>query len=233
MGNGYAYNARYASRDMYRMISEEEIHDMAPKNKFSKEKMVEAALQVVRDKGIDGLTAKTLADELGTSTQPVFTAFGSMDAVRQEVYAAAVRVYDDYTDAGLKEKVPFFGVGMQYIRFAREEPELYRFLFLTRAQDRKYSAMTSMRHLQELVRPTLMNVYHITAEEADLYFRDLWFVVHSLSTLIVTGDCPYSDREIGQILTGVSVSICKSIKEIPGFAAGTFDRDAVFRALIQ
>ena len=233
MGNGYAYNARCASRDMYRMISEEEIHDMAPKNKFSKEKMVEAALQVVRDKGIDGLTAKTLADELGTSTQPVFTAFGSMDAVRQEVYAAAVRVYDDYADAGLKEKVPFLGVGMQYIRFAREEPELYRFLFLTRAQDQKYSAMMSMRHLQELVRPTLMNVYHITAEEADLYFRDLWFVVHSLSTLIVTGDCPYSDRKIGQILTGVSVSICKSIKEIPGFAAGAFDRDAVFRALIQ
>ena len=43
----------------------------------------------------------------------------------------------------------------------------------------------------------------------------------------------YSDREIGQILTGFSISICKSIKEIPGFAAGTFDRDAEFRALIS
>lgn len=48
---------------------------MAPKNKFTKEEMVEAALRVVRAKGIGGLTAKTLADELGTSTQPVFTAF--------------------------------------------------------------------------------------------------------------------------------------------------------------
>ena len=206
---------------------------MAPKNKFSKEEMVEAAMRVVRAKGIAGLTAKTMADELGTSTQPVFTVFGSMDTVRQEVYAAAVRVYDGYADAGLKENIPFFGVGMQYIRFAREEPELYRFLFLTRTQDQEYSAMKSMRHLQELVRPTLVSIYHITAEEADLYFRDLWFVVHSLSTLIVTGDCPYSDREIGQILTGFSISIFKSIKEIPGFAAGAFDRDVTFRALIQ
>ena len=39
-------------------------------------------------------------------------------------------------------------------------------------------------------------------------------------------------REIGEILTGFSVSICKSIKQIPGFASGTFDRDAVFRALV-
>ena len=89
-----------------------------------------------------------------------------------------------------------------------------------------------MQHLQALVRPTLMHIYNITAEEADLYFRDLWLVVHSLSTLIVTGDCPYADREISQILTGFSVSICKSIKQIPGFASGTFDRDAVFRALV-
>ena len=206
---------------------------MAPKNKFTKEAMVDAALRVVRSKGIDGLTAKTMADELGTSTQPIFTGFGSMVGVRQEVYSAAVRVYDSYTEAGLHEKIPFFGVGMQYIRFAREEPELYRFLFLTRTHDKKYSAMKSMRHLQELVRPTLMSVYHITAGEADIYFRDLWFVVHSLSTLIVTGDCPYSDREIGQILTGISISICKSIKEISGFAADAFDRDAVFRSLIS
>ena len=204
---------------------------MAPKNKFTRDEMVEAALRVVRAKGIDGLTAKTLADELGTSTQPVFTAFGSMDAVRREIYAAAVRVYDGYTNTGLKEKIPFFGVGMQYVRFAREEPELYRLLFLTRTQE--YSAIKSMEHLRELVRPTLVKIYHITAAEADIYFRDLWFVVHSLSTLIVTGDCSYSDGEIAQILTGMSISICKSIKEIPGFAAGTFDRDGIFHTLIS
>jgi len=204
---------------------------MAPKNKFTKEEMAEAALRVVRAKGIDCLTAKTIADELGTSTRPIFTGFGSMEDVKQAVYAAAMRVYDGYTSAGLKEKIPFLGVGKSYIRFAREEPELYRLLFLTRTPE--YSAMKSMQHLQALVRPAVMNIYHIAAEEADLYFRDLWLVTHSLSTLIVTGGCVYSDQEISQILTGFSISICRSIKEIPGFAAGAFDRDAAFRALVD
>ena len=203
---------------------------MAPKNKFTRAEMGEAALRVVRARGIDGLTAKAIADELGTSTRPIFTGFGSMDDVRQEVYAAAVRVYDGYTGAGLKEELPFLGVGKSCIRFAREEPELYRLLFLSRAPE--YGAIKSMQHLQAIIRPALMRIYRITAEEADLYFRDLWLVVHSLSTLIVTGDCPYSDREIGQILTGFSLSIFKSIKEIPGFAAGVFDRDAAFRTLV-
>ena len=203
---------------------------MAPKNKFTKEEMTEAALRVVRQQGLDGLTAKTIADALGTSTQPVFTAFGSMDGVRQAVYAAAIRVYDQYTHAGLREEVPFLGVGRQYIRFAREEPELYRLLFLTRVQG--FRAMESMQYLQALVCPTLMRVYCMTAAEAERYFRDLWLVVHSLATLIVTGGCAYSDAEISGILTGFSVGICKAIKEIPGFASGAFDREAVFRALI-
>ena len=107
---------------------------------------------------------------------------------------------------------------------------LYRLLFL--AQTPSGGAFAALEHSQALARPSLERIYHLSAAEADRYFRDLWLVVHSLATLIVTGGCPYTDREIGQILTGFSLSICKSIKEVPGFAAGTFDRDAAFRALL-
>ena len=206
---------------------------MAPKNKFTREEMVAVAIRVVQKKGAAALTAQSLAEELGTSTRPVFTCFGTMDAVKAEVYAAAERMFDEYLTAGLKEKIPFFGFGRQYLRFARKEPELYRLLFLTRPDDMGSGAFSVMRHMQALVRPSLTETYHISEQEADRYFRDLWLVVHSLATLIVTGDCPYSDKEIGQILTGFSVSTCKAIKEIPGFTEGTFDRDATFLGLIQ
>ena len=205
---------------------------MAPKNKFTRKEMVAAAVRVVQKRGAAALTAKSLAEELGTSTQPVFTCFGTMEALKAEVYVAAERLFDEYLTKGLKEKISFLGFGSQYIRFARKEPELYRLLFLMRPDDVGSGAFAAMRHMQELVRPSLVEIYHISAQEADRYFRDLWLVVHSLATLIVTGGCPYSDGEIGQILTGFSVSVCKAIKEIPGFTAGTFDRDAVFRSLI-
>lgn len=207
--------------------------DMAPKNKFTREEMVTAAVRVVQKKGAAALTAKSLAEELGTSTQPVFTCFGTMDMAKAEVYTAAERLFDGYLAKGLKEKIPFLGFGTQYIRFAREEPELYRLLFLMRTEDMECGAFATMRHMQELVRPSLTSIYHISEQEGDCYFRDLWLVVHGLATLIVTGDCPYSDREIGQILAGFSVSIYKAIKEIPGFTTGEFDRDATFRSLIQ
>ena len=57
---------------------------MAPKNKFTKEQIVAAALNVVREGGISSLTAKTLAEKLGTSTRPIFTAFATMDNLKNE-----------------------------------------------------------------------------------------------------------------------------------------------------
>ncbi len=206
---------------------------MPPKNKFTKAYMIDAAVQVVREKGIQGLTAKTLAEKLGVSTQPIFTYFDTMDDVKQAVYTAAEGIYDAYIQKGLREAIPFFGVGMQYIRFAREEPMLYRLLFLSRPSENGFGAIAAMQRSAAAVCPTLMHIYHIDAADADRYFRDLWLVVHSIATLIVTDDCPYTDEEIGQILTGFSVSICKAIKEIPGFTANRFDRDAVFGRLVE
>ena len=204
---------------------------MAPRAKFTREEFIEAGLRVVRKKGFSALTAQALAEELKSSTRPIFTCFGTMDELKAEVYAAAETVYNSYEGVGLKHTVPFLGVGLQYISFAKEEPELYRLLFLTQGTGFG-SVMTSMKHLQDMIRESLMRIYKIDAKTADFYFRSLWLVVHSLATLIVTGDCIYSDKEINRILTGVSVSIYKSIKEIPGFVDGTFDSDVIFRSLI-
>lgn len=47
------------------------------------------------------------------------------------MYTAAETVYKNYESIGLKHPIPFLGTGLLYIRFAKEEPELYRLLFLT------------------------------------------------------------------------------------------------------
>ena len=92
--------------------------------------------------------------------------------------------------------------------------------------------MDAMRHSLDYVKEPLERIYHISEAEAERYFRDLWIVVYGIAALIVTGDCPYSDAEIGAILTGFSLSICKAIKEIPGFVSGDFDRDRLFTEMI-
>lgn len=197
--------------------------------------MIEAALRVVREKGADALTAKSLSEELGISTQPVFTCFGTMDALKSEVYAAVEKLFYSYVEQGLNDEIPFFGFGKKYVRFAQEESELYRLLLFTPApaETEISGAERAMTHCREIVRPSLMNIYHLGAEESDRFFRDMWLVAHGIATLIVTGSCPFSYEEIGKIMTGFSASILLAIKEIPEFIEGEFDRDKLFRKIVD
>ena len=200
---------------------------MAPKNKFTRDQMIDAALRVVRGRGYAALTAQSMAEQLGTSTRPIFTCFETMEKVRREVCLAAERCYRGYEAQGLQETIAFLGYGRAYIRFAKEEPELYRLLFLSA----EGNAVSKMRSSRTYVLPLLMRIYGLSEREAERYFRDTWLIVHSLGTLIVNGGCPYTDAEIERILTGASLAFCKAVKEVPGFATDEYDRDAVFRAL--
>lgn len=206
---------------------------MPPKVKFSKQEIVDAAVRVARDKGIDGVTAREIAAELGVSTRPIFTYFDTMDEVKAEVFQTAKELYRAYVERGLAGPIPFLGVGQQYIRFAHDEPELYKLLFLTRPGNASGGAMEALRFSQDLARESLMRIYNMDAHTADCYFRDLWLVVFSFATLIVTDDCPYTGAEMSAILTEVSLSICKAYKEVPGLPDGKFNRDALFTELVK
>ena len=206
---------------------------MPPKVRFRKEEIASAALDIAREKGIDAVTAREVAKALGVSVGPIFTWFETMEQLRAEVCELARARYQAYIERGLAEPIPFLGVGRQYIRFAREEPELYKLLFLTRPEASGGGAMAALRLSQALSRESLMRIYHMDAETADKYFRDMWLVVFSFATLIVTDDCPYTDEEMSAVLTEVSLAICMAYKEIPGLPEGRFDRDAIFRELVN
>lgn len=206
---------------------------MAPKVKFQKEEIIEAAANVAREKGINAVTAREVGAALGVSSRPLFTYFDTVDELKKAVWLYAKNLYEECVKDGLKAEIPFLGVGQNYIRFAKEEPELYKYLFLNPPADVKGSAMDALKLSQDLVRESLMRIYNMDADTADRYFRDLWLVAYSITTLIVTDGCPYTDREINNLFTEFSVSICKAYKEIPGLPEGNFDKDAVFRELVE
>lgn len=206
---------------------------MPPKTKFAKEEIVEAAVKITRENGIGAVTAREVGATLGVSSRPLFTYFETVDDLRKEVYLYAKNLYGKYIKKGLKMPIPALGVGQQYLIFARKEPQLYKYLFLTPPEGVSGSAIEVLKLSQDLVRDSIMRIYNMDADTADKYFRDLWLVAFSFTTLIVTGECPYSDKEISAILTEFSISICKAYKEIPGLPEGKYDRDAIFTELVK
>ena len=105
---------------------------MPPKVKYKKEDIISVAFEIAREKGPQALTAREVAMRLGISTQPIFTCFSTMEELKSAVYARALGFFQAYLGEGLKEEIPFLGVGKRYIRFAKNERELFKMLFLNK-----------------------------------------------------------------------------------------------------
>ncbi len=206
---------------------------MPPKVKYKKEEIVSVAVDLVREKGIGALTAREIAASLGGSTQPIFTCFSSMEDLKTAVYLRAKEIYKEYLVSGLDEPIPFLGVGKQYIRFAKEERELYRMLFLVKPEGACGGAIEAKEISDELVRDSVMRIYNMDAETAEKYYRDLWLVSYAYATLIVTDECPYTEEEIFSVFSEISLAVCKAYKEVPGLVKGEYDKDAIFKELVK
>ena len=123
---------------------------MPPKFKFTRDEITNAALNVTRKNGISGLTARALAAELGCSVKPIFGLFKNMEEVGQEVFIASDLLYQNYLreDMAKGKYPPYKASGMAYIRFAKEERELFKLLFMRdRSREKIEENKEEIRHL--------------------------------------------------------------------------------------
>ncbi len=102
---------------------------MPPKTKITREMILSAAVEVVRQSGFESINARNVAKELGCSTQPVMSHFATISGLKRAAYREADRLHTEYLTNVPPGQDPALGIGLNYIRFAVEEPQLFRFLF--------------------------------------------------------------------------------------------------------
>ena len=102
---------------------------MPPKSRVTREMIVDAAMGIVREAGLEALNARAIAQKLGCSTQPVMYHFATMEDLKHVVYSRVDRFHTEYLMRCPDDQDPILSIGLNYIRFAVEEPQLFRFLF--------------------------------------------------------------------------------------------------------
>lgn len=94
----------------------------------TKERILSAAVDIVRRGGPQALSARSLTAALGCGASPIFASYGSMEGVLKAVKAEARALYERRVGSGFSLNPPFKGFGMAFLWFAMDEPELYRLI---------------------------------------------------------------------------------------------------------
>ncbi|MBR1693455.1 MAG: TetR/AcrR family transcriptional regulator [Lachnospiraceae bacterium] len=173
---------------------------MARKISVMTEQIIQAAFELTRQEGFEGLTARKLAGYLGCSTQPIFRVFRSMEELYDEIYERMIKDFSDFCNSFEKtEELPFINLGLAYIAYANEQPQFFRILFLQKKRCGK--------GLYELLNGSEGNlVKEINKAAADGVknpgdvFMKMWIFIHGAACMVITKDYDLDDAQTRQLL---------------------------------
>lgn len=101
-----------------------------PKQKITREMVVDAAFELARAGGMEQVLAKNIAERLGCSVQPIYSYCENMEGLRMAVAERARQFVQAYAAAHTDQNDLFRSMGRAYIQIAKEEPHLYKIFAL-------------------------------------------------------------------------------------------------------
>lgn len=105
-----------------------------PKQRITKEMVVNAAFEIARSSGMEQVMVKNIADKIGCSVQPIYSYCKNMDGLRQDVILQVNRFIQEYVAAHINKDDLFRSTGKSYIQLAKEEPHLFKIFILHQRQ---------------------------------------------------------------------------------------------------
>ena len=173
---------------------------MPRKPTTTKEAMIEGAFQMIREKGHAFLTARNLAAFLGCSTQPIMYHFPTMEQLKRVVYSQADRFHTDYLMRSSGKNDPLLEIGLNYIRFAIEEPHLFRFLFQSGyAKENNLLEMISSEELAPVL-SAMQEGIGLDMEKTREVFLTVALFAHGYASIIANNALEYDERIVASHL---------------------------------
>lgn len=117
----------------HNIFSVRKVTPMPPKAKTTKEMILDAVLGITRETGFEAVNARSIAGCLQCSTRPIFTCYKNMEDLKREFLDFAYEYYTQYVSEynnSVKVK-PCLLYPLSYLEFARDEPNLFKLLFIS------------------------------------------------------------------------------------------------------
>lgn len=102
---------------------------MAPKKKFTKQQIIDAAFEIAKADGLDSVSIRKVADKLGSSIAPIYVNFKEVEELKREVFRKINELSYQFM-AEENSGSPFQDIGAASLRFAREYSVLFKDLVM-------------------------------------------------------------------------------------------------------
>jgi len=169
---------------------------MPAKAKVTKEMITDAAFEVARAEGAENVNARTVSQKLGCSTQPVMYHFATIEDMKRAAYEKADRFHTEYLMNICPREDIMLGIGLNYIRFAVKEPNLFRFLFQSGfVGENSLLEMVDSEALEPVI-SAMQEAMGFDSAQTKEVFITLAMFVHGYASIIANNALEYDESVI-------------------------------------
>ena len=195
---------------------------MPAARRISRDEIIDAAVEVLRDGGFSTVNARSVAKKLGCSTQPIYLSFKSMDELKTAFTERAIAQHTQRVRDSLRahegNDSRYSSYGMGFVQFAAEEKHLFRWLYLDGEQLGPYQSDVL---LQEVV-AVIVDEFGYSEDVARRFHQDMIYFSYGLAILANTNHLHLTQTELREAFRRefrALIAIYGKPTKLPDFAA--------------
>lgn len=188
---------------------------MPAKPKYTREEVISAAYELARESDMSAITAREVGKRLHTSSSPIFTVFETMEQLKVEVLKKIASEYRNRLNSALEhpENAAYKQIGIETVRFAVTEPNLFRILFVRRPPDSvREDSETSDNVATEFAIKIIRDAYGLDEAQATKLHAQVWFYTLGLAVSCMNKLITLTEEQTSELLSRQFSATLKYIK---------------------
>lgn len=186
---------------------------MPPRIRITEEQIIEGALGIVRENGMSALNARSLAEVLGCSVQPIFRAFTNMEELKEKVFATIAENYQQYLLHAMSTDDRMLGLLMAYVRYAQEEKNFFKLLHMSDRLCLHETKDFTQVGINKQIVDTMAKMTGLSIKDSEILYAGTFYAAHGIASMLATNHCTFTDDTIEKIITDVFEGMVIKLKQ--------------------
>ena len=174
---------------------------MSKPTKITKEIILEKALEIIRTQGIEKVSNREIAKKLNSSIRPIYYQFKNSEELYNELLMKMETYFYSFLLDNAVEDIPKYKqIGINYIKFAKEEPNIFKALFMKKNNLVVENFIGQIKEFKEIEKFVKVST-NLKNEEIKSFHVKMWIFTHGLATLVASNTINFNDQQIRDLLS--------------------------------
>ena len=175
---------------------------MPTKIKISKDMILNAAFDIVRDHGIEKLSNRELANKLKCSIRPIYYQFENVEELQKELYTKIEKYFYNFLLDNMNNEIPKYKqVGINYIKFAKKEKKLFQTLFMSEVGVTPNAFVSKEGDDYKEIEKLIKISTNLKEDDIKDFHTKMWIFCHGIATLVANNTINLTDNQIEELLS--------------------------------